>query len=137
MVRVRRAEAKEVPEKLFFKIGEVAEIAGIKPHVLRFWESEFGILKPVKSRTGHRIYRKKDVETVLQIRRLLYEEGYTISGAKKKLFHKEKSLNDQPKLNSETINHDDKDELLDMLKDNLRSILEILENSKNTRKMNK
>jgi len=73
----------EIPDKLYFRIGEVAKIAGIKPYVLRFWETEFPSLGPKKSGTGHRLYRRKDVELVLEIRRLLYEERFTIEGARK------------------------------------------------------
>jgi DNA-binding transcriptional MerR regulator len=85
--------SKEIPDKLFFKIGEVAEIAEVEPHVLRYWESEFGLLKPEKSKTGQRVYRKKDVETVLEIKRLLYEERFSIEGAKKRLQRKHNLLN--------------------------------------------
>lgn len=76
---------KPIPEKLFFKIGEVAGIAGVEQHVLRYWEDEFDILKPAKNRSGQRLYQRKDIDTVLEIKRLLYSELYTISGAKKKL----------------------------------------------------
>jgi DNA-binding transcriptional MerR regulator len=75
----------EIPNKLYFRIGEVAKLAGIKPYVLRFWESEFSGLGPKKSGTGHRLYRRKDVELVLEIKRLLYEKRYTIEGARKML----------------------------------------------------
>ncbi|MFQ5894495.1 MAG: MerR family transcriptional regulator [Nitrospinota bacterium] len=75
----------EIPDKLFFKIGEVAEITGTKPHVLRYWESEFKILKPAKAESGQRVYRRKDVELIFAIKRLLYEENFTIAGAKKQL----------------------------------------------------
>ncbi len=75
----------EIPNKLYFRIGEVAKLAGIKPYVLRFWESEFGSLGPKKSGTGHRLYRRKDVEVVLEIKRLLYERRFTIEGARKVL----------------------------------------------------
>src|SRR5262245_59152944 len=75
----------QIPNKLFFKIGEVCDLAGVEPYVLRFWETEFPNLAPQKSRTGHRIYRKKDVETVLKIKELLYERGFTIPGARKQL----------------------------------------------------
>jgi DNA-binding transcriptional MerR regulator len=71
--------------KGFYKIGEVCQITDTQPYVLRFWESEFPQLAPKKSRNGQRIYRRKDVDLVLQIKRLLYEEGYTIAGARKKL----------------------------------------------------
>ncbi len=77
--------AVHIPEKLFFKIGEVCEITGIQAHVLRYWESEFPTLAPQKNRAGQRTYRRRDVEMVLRIKELLYEEQYTIAGAKKKL----------------------------------------------------
>ena len=75
----------EIPDKLFFKIGEVSRLAGVKAHVLRYWESEFPMLNPPKNRADQRVYRKKDIETVLMIKKLLYEENYTISGARKRL----------------------------------------------------
>jgi DNA-binding transcriptional MerR regulator len=75
--------ANEIPDKLYFRIGEVARLAGIKPYVLRFWETEFPSLGPRKSGTGHRLYRRKDVEQVLEIKRLLYEKRFTIEGARK------------------------------------------------------
>src|SRR4051812_41546709 len=74
-----------IPEKLFFRIGEVCEIAGVEPYVLRFWETEFPFLAPQKSKSGHRVYRKKDVEMVLKIKDLLYARGFTIAGARKQL----------------------------------------------------
>lgn len=75
----------EIPDKLYFRIGEVARLAGIKPYVLRFWETEFPSLGPRKSGTGHRLYRRKDVELVLEIKQLLYEKRFTIEGARKTL----------------------------------------------------
>jgi len=75
----------EIPDKLYFRIGEVSRLAGIKPYVLRFWETEFSTLGPKKSGKGHRLYRRKDVELVLEIKRLLYEKRYTIEGARKHL----------------------------------------------------
>jgi DNA-binding transcriptional MerR regulator len=77
--------AAAIPEKLFFKIGEVCEIAGVQAHVLRYWETEFPMLAPQKNRAGQRTYRRRDVEMALRIKELLYEEQYTIAGAKKKL----------------------------------------------------
>jgi len=74
-----------IPEKLFFKIGEVCDIAGVQAHVLRYWETEFPMLAPQKNRAGQRTYRRRDVEMALRIKELLYEEQYTIAGAKKKL----------------------------------------------------
>src|SRR3970040_511572 len=76
---------KQIPNKLFFKIGEVCEITDTQPYVLRYWESEFAALAPAKNSSGQRIYRRKDIETVLRIKQLLYDEGFTIAGAKKKL----------------------------------------------------
>ena len=77
--------AAAIPEKLFFKIGEVCEIAGVQAHVLRYWETEFPMLAPQKNRARQRTYRRRDVEMALRIKELLYEEQYTIAGAKKKL----------------------------------------------------
>ena len=74
-----------IPEKLFFKIGEVCELAGLQAHVLRYWESEFPTLAPQKNRAGQRVYRKRDVEMALRIKELLYDDQYTIAGAKKRL----------------------------------------------------
>jgi len=79
-----------IPEKQYFRIGEVAEIAEVEPYVLRFWESEFPSLKPQKTRSNRRQYSRGDVEHVLRIRDLLYEEGYTIPGARRKLKKKGK-----------------------------------------------
>ena len=75
----------EIPDKLYFKIGEVAELAGVKPHVLRYWESEFGSFRPVKSKTNQRLYKRKDIEFVLLLKDLLHNQGFTISGARKRL----------------------------------------------------
>ncbi|MBV8847460.1 MAG: MerR family transcriptional regulator [Bryobacterales bacterium] len=85
-------ETGEIPDKLYFRIGEVARLAGIKPYVLRFWESEFPLLGPKKSGTGHRLYRRKDVEMVLEIKRLLYEQRFTIEGARKFLETRPKAV---------------------------------------------
>ena len=76
---------RKIPNKLFFKIGEVCEITDTQPYVLRYWESEFPSLAPAKNSSGQRIYRRRDIETVLRIKQLLYDEGFTIAGAKKRL----------------------------------------------------
>jgi DNA-binding transcriptional MerR regulator len=76
---------RPIPNKLFFKIGEVCEITDTQPYVLRYWESEFPALAPAKNSSGQRIYRRRDIETILRIKQLLYEEGFTIAGAKKRL----------------------------------------------------
>lgn len=74
-----------IPEKQYFRIGEVAQAAGVQPHVLRFWETEFRSLKPSKTKSNRRLYTRRDVELVLRIRDLLYEQGYTIAGARRRL----------------------------------------------------
>jgi DNA-binding transcriptional MerR regulator len=84
-MRRKPADPVEVPDRLYFKIGEVAKLVGVKPYVLRYWETEFSIVRPGKTRARHRLYRRKDVETLLEIRRLLYAERYTIEGAKRRL----------------------------------------------------
>ena len=77
--------AEEIPDKLYFKIGEVSELLGVEAYVLRYWESEFPVLSPKKSGTGHRLYRRKDVELLLRIKHLLYEKRFTIEGARQSL----------------------------------------------------
>lgn len=74
-----------IPDKLYFRIGEVATLCRLPAYVLRFWESEFSQLKPVKSSTGQRMYRRRDVESVIRIKQLLYEQGFTIVGARQQL----------------------------------------------------
>ena len=97
-----------IPEKLFFKIGEVCDITGVQAHVLRYWESEFPMLAPQKNRAGQRTYRKRDVEMVLRIKELLYEDQYTIAGAKKKLQNDMRSASKlkvvTPDMNAANIN---------------------------------
>jgi len=124
--------AEEIPDKLYFRIGEVARLAGIKPYVLRFWETEFPALMPKKSGTGHRLYRRKDVEAVLEIKRLLYEKRFTIEGARKFLQARAKPLaapeaarkakRSQPALFTE----DAFAGRLDEMRRELRAILELL-----------
>src|SRR5579862_4759685 len=75
----------DIPDKLYFKIGEVSELLGVEPYVLRYWETEFTVLSPKKSGTGHRLYRRKDVELLLRIKHLLYERKFTIEGARQTL----------------------------------------------------
>ena len=88
----------ELSNKLYFRIGEVAKIVGVKPYVLRYWETEFPILKPGKTPSRHRLYRRRDVETLLDIKRLLYEEGFTIAGAKKRLKDGQRLSDEAPPL---------------------------------------
>jgi DNA-binding transcriptional MerR regulator len=90
--------ATRLPDKIYFKIGEVSEIVGVEPYVLRYWETEFDLLKPSKAPSRHRLYKKRDVELLLDIKRLLYSEGFTIEGARKKLKENKKEEKDQMKL---------------------------------------
>ncbi|HEY6197229.1 MAG TPA: MerR family transcriptional regulator [Candidatus Binatia bacterium] len=90
--------ALRIPDKLYFKIGEVSKILGVKPYVLRFWETEFELLKPGKAPSRHRLYKKRDVELLLEIKRLLYSENFTIEGARKKLKENKKEERKQLRL---------------------------------------
>jgi len=85
-------------ERLYYRIGEVSRITGVKPHVLRYWESEFKAIKPYKAGSLQRLYRKKDLDLILKIKKLLYEDGFTIIGAKKKIRDMEKVRKGQMKL---------------------------------------
>lgn len=87
-----------MPDKLYFKIGEAAEAVGVKPYVLRYWESEFRAIKPVKNTAQHRLYRRSDIETLCQIKQLLYTERLTIEGARKQLKEMQKKDRRQEEL---------------------------------------
>jgi DNA-binding transcriptional MerR regulator len=87
-----------VPDKLYFRIGEVSRLCRLPAYVLRFWETEFPQLKPIKSSTGQRMYRRKDVDAVLRIKKLLYEEGFTIAGARQQLRSESKAEKNQAPL---------------------------------------
>ena len=115
-----------IPDKVFFKIGEVAEIAEVEQHVLRYWEDEFDTLCPDKNRSGQRLYQKKDVEVVLEIKRLLYVEKFTIAGAKVK-------LKKYKKKGSSLEIQEDRDKFLQWkreIKQDLNEIINILGNDK-------
>jgi len=99
----------QIPNRLFFRIGEVCKIVDIEPFVLRFWETEFPNLAPEKSKSGHRVYKRKDIEKVLRIKELLYERGYTIAGARKQLSRS------RPKEHRQKILHQIREELRDIL----------------------
>ena len=75
----------KIPDKLYFKIGEVSNITGVEPYILRYWESEFKLVKPYRTKSNQRLYRKKDVESILKIKKMLYDQKFTIAGAKKKI----------------------------------------------------
>jgi DNA-binding transcriptional MerR regulator len=100
------------PNKLFYRIGEVSRLSGLEQYVLRYWETEFPQIKPDKGRSGQRLYTKKDLDSILQIKQLLYKDGYTIAGARKKLNHR----GEQESL----------DAVLESSKKQLRELLELL-----------
>jgi DNA-binding transcriptional MerR regulator len=81
----RLREERLIPDKLYFRISEVSKLTGLEPYVLRYWESEFKMIKPIRTKSRHRLYKRKDLEIILEIKKLLYEEQYTIAGAKKRL----------------------------------------------------
>jgi len=99
------------PTKLFYRIGEVSRLSGLEPYVLRYWETEFSQIKPDKGRSGHRLYQKKDLNAILIVKHLLYQEGYTIAGARKKLSGR---------------GEQDLEAVIEMTKKELREILEML-----------
>ena len=121
---------KGIPNKLFFKIGEVCEITDTQPYVLRYWESEFPALAPAKNSSGQRIYRRKDIETVLRIKQLLYDEGFTIAGAKKRLESEARNTEEQP-VATQSSSAPEADErtrtVLLEVKDQLREILTLMD----------
>jgi DNA-binding transcriptional MerR regulator len=122
----KRAASKKtypIPDKLYFKIGEVAEITGVKPYVLRYWESEFKMVNPSKSRSRQRLYRKSDVELIFRIKELLYEERYTINGARKKLKELGYGRISQPELQFEKV---ERKSALDKVIQELKEIQDLL-----------
>jgi len=110
---------KKAPTKLYYSITEVSELTDVKPHVLRYWETEFKALRPKKNRAGNRTYRSSDIKLIQMIKRLLYEEGFTIAGAKKKLL--------QTKANPGRSKKDKKAEVLASLRKDLQELKKILE----------
>jgi DNA-binding transcriptional MerR regulator len=126
-VRARKNVEVIIPDKLYFRIGEVARLCQLPTYVLRFWETEFPQLKPTKSTTGQRMYRRRDVENVLLIKHLLYDEGFTIAGARERLkaeVRPAKSQNTLPfpkRVSTDRIRH---------VRQGLREILQILSTKK-------
>jgi DNA-binding transcriptional MerR regulator len=111
-----------IPDKLYFRIGEVSELSQTRPYVLRYWETEFPTLKPVKSKSGQRMYRRQDVQMVLEIKRLLYEKGFTIEGARKQLANHSQDAGQQKHLFRSTLDVAE----LKAIKRELQSVLTIL-----------
>src|SRR5215469_4324570 len=96
--RKRTIDSPVIPDRLYFKIGDVARLCGVEPYVLRFWETQFPQLKPNKSGTGQRLYRRRDVELALEIKRLVHGEGFTLAGARQALEQNQHRRDPQPKL---------------------------------------
>lgn len=109
-----------IPDKAYFRIGEVSRLLGVPPYVVRYWESEFKTVRPIRTRSDQRLYRRRDVEELLTIRKLLYEENFTINGARKRL-HKMRS--------EETMSGpepDRREAILEMIEEGLREIRDIV-----------
>ena len=125
----RREDENPIPyDRLYYRIGEVSRITGLKPHVLRYWESEFKVIKPHKGGSLQRLYRRKDLDLILKIKKLLYEEGFTIAGAKKKIRDLERLENKQLKLKLVENKSNGKDhELLASVMEELKGIKRMLE----------
>jgi DNA-binding transcriptional MerR regulator len=116
--------ASTLTEKIYYKIGEVAEAAGVKTSVLRFWESEFPFLKPMKSSSGQRLYSKNEVDLVLQVKHLLYDEKFTIEGVKKRITTKGKLINSDDLM--ESVAATDYSEVLKAVRNELKLLRDLL-----------
>ena len=112
------------PEKEYYSISEVCEMTALKPHVLRYWESQFSILRPQKNRAGNRIYRRREIEIIFMIKHLLYEKRYTIEGAVNEMKHLRKQFSPQRELPLDEVR---KEELLSSLRAELEKLLEMIE----------
>jgi DNA-binding transcriptional MerR regulator len=128
LVKRREDENPVSYDRLYYRIGEVSRITGLKQHVLRYWESEFKVIKPHKGGSLQRLYRRKDLDLILKIKKLLYEEGFTIARAKKKIRDMERLENRQMKLRLVEKRSDGKDhELLASIREELKGIRKMLE----------
>jgi DNA-binding transcriptional MerR regulator len=128
LLKRRDIENSIAHERLYYRIGEVSRITGLKAHVLRYWESEFKVIRPHKEGSLQRLYRRKDLDLILKIKKLLYEEGFTIAGAKKKIRDLERSENKQMKLKLVDKGSNGKaHELLTDLQEELKGIRKMLE----------
>ncbi|GAB6184253.1 MerR family transcriptional regulator [Thermodesulfovibrio hydrogeniphilus] len=109
----------KLPYKLFYKIGEASKLVGVEPSVLRYWETEIPLLKPKKTKTGQRLYTKEDIELILIIKKMLYEEGYTIDGVRKNLSKITKTSNNSSQISG-------KEDIIEKIKLRLKEILQML-----------
>ena len=119
-----QSRSTEIPDRVYFRIGEVSSLVGVDPHVLRYWESEFKIIKPRRAKSRQRLYRRKDVENLLLIKTLLHDEGYTIAGARRLL----KEAGGRPRVPITAVEHDAVavDRRLQVIKQELQEILQSL-----------
>ena len=133
MPRLTKRQSRTDPissERLYYRIGEVSQITGLKPHVLRYWESEFRVIKPYKAGSPQRLYRKKDLDVILKIKKLLYEEGFTIAGAKKKIRDVERDESRSLRLKAVDYGAEGEErKLLFLIREELQGIKRILERS--------
>ena len=128
LLKSREIDYSISSERLYYRIGEVSRITGLKPHVLRYWESEFKVIRPYKGGSLQRLYRKKDLDLILKIKKLLYEDGFTIAGAKKKIRDLERAANKQMKLRLVEKRFNGKDsELLVAIREELKGIRNMLD----------
>lgn len=111
-----------IPDKLYFKIGEVSTLTGVEPYILRYWESEFKIIKPYRTKSNQRLYRKRDVESILKIKKMLYDQKFTIAGAKK-ILKKNDTPDQQLPLN---FNEKKYVEMLKEIREELNALINIL-----------
>ncbi|MEW6001624.1 MAG: MerR family transcriptional regulator [Nitrospirota bacterium] len=111
------------PDKLFYRIGEISRIIGVEPYVLRYWETEFPFLKPRKNKSGQRIYVKRDLELLLHVKRLLYQERFTIEGARKRLEYLSTNIESKPENEPQRVEFNHPARVIELIKKRLKDIL--------------
>lgn len=117
-------EAEGIPNKQYFKIGEVSALSHLEPYVLRYWETEFKMIRPVRFGSNQRMYRRKDVELILDIKKLLYEEGFTIAGARKKLLQNSKE--EKEKKSPSTHKAEEADSLVPLIREIQKDLTDLV-----------
>jgi DNA-binding transcriptional MerR regulator len=127
-VKSTHTRSTEIPDRVYFRIGEVSSIVGVDPHVLRYWESEFKVIKPRRAKSKQRLYRRKDVKNLLQIKSLLHDEGYTIAGARR-LLKARSHINVSPKPEPEQ-NFAGESGRLEIIKQELQGILKTISSAR-------
>jgi len=122
------ADSSQIPNKLYFKIGEVSELTGVKPYVLRYWETEFNIVKPSKTRSNQRLYKRKEVELIFEIKKLLYDDKFTIAGAKKILAERSRKKTGKSQQLAMTFSEQEYLEIMKKIKKDLLELKKLVEN---------